>query len=413
MAIFLLFFSRVFALDQLKTTDTLVTTSSSALSAASSTTITLYIGDNLSGISNPVKSIFLTVSGVYTGGGTLALGLNGNSATTKTFTLPSVAAPTPFELIYKDPANTINPTSAGSYTYTLNITPSGIIIYDFGASMSETHRYTPPTCPDGSSANQKLKTTDTLVTTSSSALSAASSTTITLYIGDNLSGISNPVKSIFLTVSGVYTGGGTLALGLNGNSATTKTFTLPSVAAPTPFELIYKDPANTINPTSAGSYTYTLNITPSGIIIYDFGASMSETHRYQPPSCGGGYAISGQLTSAIFDTTGTSTGAAYNAFLWKGVMGIGQGPGKVRFQLATSDSTSGPWSFYGGTTCAVGDWFDPGGPNIPIEIKGSNCITQFNNKRYFRYQVQICSLDCVSAGNSTPRVDDLIVNWAP
>lgn len=137
---------------------------------------------------------------------------------------------------------------------------------------------------------------------------------------------------------------------------------------------------------------------------------MSETHKYKPATCGG-MPILGDLVSAGFDSTAAS-GAGYNSVLWKGTLGTG-GTGRVRFQFAASDSSTGPWNYIGGATCAGGDWFDSGAPDTSVELKGSTCQTEWNNKRYFRYKIRICSNDCSSAGTYTPTVNDVIVNWAP
>lgn len=413
----------VLAADQVKSTDLLVTTSEIAVSSATTSTFTLYVGDNLAGVSSPVKSLYFVVSGVYTGGGTAAIALNADSATTKTFTLPTVSSPTPFEFLYKDPTNSIAPTSAGSYSYTLTTTPSGVTLFGLAVKMSETHRFVPASCADGSSANEKVKTNEFLVAYRDTALSAATTTGFSFYIGDNLSGISTPLKSLEFVASGVYTGSGTLALSLNGDSATTKTFTLPSVSTPTHFDLIYKDPTNSISPTSAGTYSHTLTATPSGVTLYGFNVELHETHRYKPPTCGG-MPVKGELYSAVFETTSTSTGPSYNAILWKGALG---GPstnqGHVRFQLAASDCangatnyptcSTGTWAFVGGATCSSVDWFDPGAADTSVDLQSSSCIAEWSNKRYFRYAVEICSDDCTSAGSYTPRVDDIIVNWSP
>jgi hypothetical protein len=99
--------------------------------------------------------------------------------------------------------------------------------------------------------------------------------------------------------------------------------------------------------------------------------------------------------------------------MWKGSLGgVGLNEGKVRFQLAASSASTGPWSYFGGSTCGSSDWFDPLASETPIELKGSSCLSQWNNKRYFKYRIQICSNDCVSAGSNTPTVDDVIVNWS-
>ncbi len=132
---------------------------------------------------------------------------------------------------------------------------------------------------------------------------------------------------------------------------------------------------------------------------------------WRKPSVAVGYPAYGELTSIIFDSTGVADGPAYNSIMWRGLLG---GPsfdqGKVRFQVAASDNSGGPWT-YVGSSCAGGasDWYDMN-PDIPIEL---NCFSSFNNKRYFRYKVQICSTDCSTGGTYTPTVNDIIINWSP
>ena len=122
-------------------------------------------------------------------------------------------------------------------------------------------------------------------------------------------------------------------------------------------------------------------------------------------------AATSTLTSSIFNT-GIVGGVAYNSIMWKGTLGAGS-TGKVRFQLAASNSSTGPWNYIGGNTCGALDWFDPLGPNTPIELKGATCVSSWNNMQYFRYKIQMCSNDCVTAGANTPTVNDVTVNWAP
>ncbi|MEK9154829.1 MAG: hypothetical protein AAB596_02065 [Patescibacteria group bacterium] len=408
---FLIFLTAIKALavDQIKSTEFFVSSSESQISSATSTDFTIYIGDNLAGVSNPVKSAYFEVSGVYTGSGSLELKIDNDTATSKTFSLPNVGAtPTPYEIIYKDDTNKINPSSAGSYNYTLNIIPTGITISGLGAEMKLTHRYVPPSCPDGQPTNEKIKSTEFFVSSSESQISSATSTDFTIYIGDNLAGVSNPVKSAYFEVSGVYTGSGSLELKIDNDTATSKTFSLPNVGAtPTPYEIIYKDDTNKINPSSAGSYNYTLNIIPTGITISGLGAEMKLTHRYKPPNCGGGYPATGDLISLVFDTG--IEGAAYNSVMFKGTKPVNT---KVRFQFATSNNSGGPWSYIGGATCAVGDWYDVPNVDSPVEI---TCApSSHNNQRYFRYKIQLCSAsDCSSGGSDTPSVTDVVVSWSP
>src|SRR3989344_3877081 len=191
----------VLAANQVKTTETLITSGDSSVSSATSSLFSLYIGDNLTGVSSPVKSAQVAVSGVYTGNGTIAVQVD--SGTTQTFALANVGStPTPFEVLY-DASTTISTlTSAGTYTYTLHATPSGVTIYGFSAKLVETHRYKPPACGGGNPDNEKIKTTETFITSGDGAVSSATSSAFSLYIGDNLSGVSNPVKSAQVPVSG-------------------------------------------------------------------------------------------------------------------------------------------------------------------------------------------------------------------
>jgi hypothetical protein len=127
----------------------------------------------------------------------------------------------------------------------------------------------------------------------------------------------------------------------------------------------------------------------------------------------GALPVSGILVSGVFDTTGSIDGVAFNSILWNGTT---IGTGGVRFQLATADMSTGPWNYYGGSsgTCNAGDWFDSGAMNTPVEFKGTGCAGYFNNRRYYRYKIQICSAaNCTDVGGTSPVVNTIIVNWSP
>ncbi len=164
-----------------------------------------------------------------------------------------------------------------------------------------------------------------------------------------------------------------------------------------------------------------------GSISAAINAHVGNTTAYPTKICGmavgGGVAnkaATSTLTSSIFDT-GITLGAGYNSIMWKGTLGTGS-TGKVRFQFAASNCTNGAtnaptcstgaWEYYGesGGTCGALAWFDTTGPDSVVELR---CPAQFNNKRYFRYKVQLCSDDCVTAGPNTPTVTDIITSWAP
>ena len=414
----ILFAAQVWAVDQMKTQEFFVgdTSNGGAVSTATNQTFNLYIGDNITGISNAVKSAYFSISGVYTNSGnpTLQLQINSNASSTKTFTFPAVSNPTPFHIFYPDSAGIINPVSGGSYSYTLNITPANMTIYGLGSKLVATNQFTPPACPDGQPTNEKVKTLEYLVMSTSSAVSAQVDSPFSVYIGDNIVNVTSSMKSDYFLISGLYTGGaGSIQFQLN--SANSQTFTLPAVSGPTPFEILYPDSTGVINPTTPGSYSYTLSTIPSGVTIYGLAAKAQLTFRYKPASCSNGYPISGDLVSPEFDTTATSSASpAYNSIKWTGNLGgPSQDQGNVRFQFAASASSSGPFNFIGGPPCPIGDWFSAATttlPNAPVEL---NCPANYNNLRYFEYKIRVCSNDCSASGNYTPTVTGVIVNWSP
>ncbi|MGC9046982.1 MAG: hypothetical protein ACP5IC_02620 [Minisyncoccia bacterium] len=115
--------------------------------------------------------------------------------------------------------------------------------------------------------------------------------------------------------------------------------------------------------------------------------------------------ISGYLISEPFDM---QTQGALNGITWQGLQPNGT---CVRFQLAVSDSPTGPWVFYGPgqqQTTYFGDC--PGlGPGYTIPIQQSDRLW-ISNYRYVVYKVYLFSnLD----QTSSPRVDNIILNWSP
>ncbi|PIS05230.1 MAG: hypothetical protein COT81_02350, partial [Candidatus Buchananbacteria bacterium CG10_big_fil_rev_8_21_14_0_10_42_9] len=98
----------------------------------------------------------------------------------------------------------------------------------------------------------------------------------------------------------------------------------------------------------------------------------------------------------------------YNSILWTGATN----GGRVQFQIATSNSAGGPWTYRGGSDCGTSSWYNASGlsPNTAQEI---GCYTYHNNKRYFRYKARLCSDDCSSAGTASPQVESVIISWSP
>jgi len=264
----------------------------------------------------------------------------------------------------------------------------------------------------GTLAANQIKTTETFIVDSEVSVNALLSQPFSFYLGDDLSGLTDPVKSAHVAVSGVYTGNGTLEVQLDANPA--QQFTLANVGAtPTPFEILY-NATGQINPQSAGTYAYTLHLTPAGVTVYGLGAKLVETHRYKPPPCGG-FSPTGYIESDTFDT-GITDGAAYNSLLWNGALGgAGQNVGHVQLQIATSNSSAGPWNatdFKGpGPLCDNTAYYESAA-GTPMEI--DLACASMQNKQYFKYKIRICSAnDCTSAGATTPTVTDVIINWSP
>ena len=108
----------------------------------------------------------------------------------------------------------------------------------------------------------------------------------------------------------------------------------------------------------------------------------------------------GTLDSSVYDT-GVPSGAQLNSTLWHGNQPADT---YVRFQFATSNATSGPWTFVGndGTTNTYYE--------ISKDISSRLNYTAHNNKRYFRYRVMLVSNQ---SQTQTPRVDEVIISWSP
>lgn len=107
----------------------------------------------------------------------------------------------------------------------------------------------------------------------------------------------------------------------------------------------------------------------------------------------------GELISSILDT-GVPVNAGFNSLLWQGSLGTS---GAVKFQIAFSDSFSGPWNYYGPTSDA--DWYQPN-PDVSISFPTVGLASP-QNKRYIRYKVNLFTT------NISPQINDIIINWSP
>jgi hypothetical protein len=106
------------------------------------------------------------------------------------------------------------------------------------------------------------------------------------------------------------------------------------------------------------------------------------------------------LTSSIFDT-GVSGGAAINSIMWQGVKPEGT---VVKFQISSSNSSGGPWSYLGPDGSDT-TYYAPSDANIPVQIN----LAYHNNHRYFKYKV---FLETDIGKTQTPRIDNIIIGWS-
>ncbi len=405
------FYYSVLAGDQIKSNTFLVGTGTQtgAISSQTDLPVAFYLGNDLTGVASPVKKAVFRVSFSYNGTGSVQFKIDSDSATAKSFTL-NTNRQSQAELIYKDDTGKMDVSSAGNYSHILNVIPSGVSLSNLSVQLDTTYQFAPNSCVDGSSNNQKVKTTEFYVGQINDTMGATAAMPFSVYIGDNLTGVTNPVKSVYFLVTGVYAASGSGTLSLNTNSGPTKSFTLENTSGPANFNIVYKDDSGAINPVTAGSYSYNLNLSQTNLTITNLSVKAILTHQYKPVSCGVTYPPYGDLVSATYDSTANTDGAAYNSIMWKGKLGgASLDKGQVLFQMAASDSTSGPWNYVGGLTCGSGDWFSTVAGS-PTQV---NCFSSLNNKRYFKYKIRICSDDCVISGNSTPTVDDVVVNYSP
>lgn len=106
------------------------------------------------------------------------------------------------------------------------------------------------------------------------------------------------------------------------------------------------------------------------------------------------------LDSTTYDT-GSTKGAQLNSVLWHGTLPSGTA---VRFQFAVSNSSSGPWNFMG--TDGTANTYYSTGPDSSLGLD----YNLFSNMRYFRYRIILSSN---LAQTTSPKVDEVLINWSP
>jgi hypothetical protein len=149
-----------------------------------------------------------------------------------------------------------------------------------------------------------------------------------------------------------------------------------------------------------GNKNYILYVRNDNFDTTNLNAKLILTYKYTKNT--GNLPVSGFVISSAYDTL-IVQGAGFNSIMWNGNLN----GGKVRLQLATSDSALGPWNFKG-PDCNSSAYYE-NDANVPNKIK---CLDH-NNQRYFRYKIILCSNNCVGAGSSNPNVNSVIVNWSP
>lgn len=108
----------------------------------------------------------------------------------------------------------------------------------------------------------------------------------------------------------------------------------------------------------------------------------------------------GNLESIIYDTQ-LANGAIFNSLIWQGKLN----DGVVKFQLACSNSKTGPWTYLG-PNLTSSDYYQPSGPDTPVSITRTG-TGACQNQRYVRYKVFLEPYN----GNS-PIVNQITINYS-
>lgn len=261
-------------------------------------------------------------------------------------------------------------------------------------------------------------------------LSSTVDESFSFYIADPI----DEVRSAFIEIKGVSIPIASFTLGVTVNNSATPgaydaTYTINATGRPTSFKInhdvtnYFKNPLGG-NVRTAGNYTKYIHLNTNSD-IYLVGAKLIITYSWvKPPAVTGAYKPYGDLISSTFDT-GSASGAAFNSIIWKGNEPVGT---KVKLQIAASNCQNGATN---SPTCTAGVWGASGSDYVgsddincsasfywePDENTAQDvrkCYSYLNNKRYFRYKVKLCSsADCATSGDTTPRVDDVVINFSP
>ncbi len=118
--------------------------------------------------------------------------------------------------------------------------------------------------------------------------------------------------------------------------------------------------------------------------------------------------ITALLDSSVFDTG--ITNAVLTSVSWQGSQPSGT---SVDFQIATSTSASGPWTYYGPSSTS--DYYGGECPTFGISNPGAGadksiCVNKNLNKdfRYVRYRMRLQS---DTSQTLTPQINDVVLNF--
>lgn len=371
----------------------------------------------------PIKS-YVTVEGLYKGGGSVFVYFDGNEKSGEVFDLPDGGDVQNLQIVLGDKLKILESNTAGTFNHQLYIRPQGVIISSVSIHVTNTYsRDVGNKCEEGDPSTVKSKTVQFWVANETK-ISGSQMYTINYGLNDDLLGINNPIISSYVEVVGMYDTGGNVDIYFNNKNIDGVTHELPTPDTYKEVVLLSKDVRDLLQSQSGSDFTLPLHIETDGLDFANVSAKFVVTYKYHPMKAGcSGLPPTGEFTSPVLDT-GSQKGVAYNSITWKGVLGGElKDTGHVRFQLATSPCTNGAsnyptcsigsWDYVGGKTCSNTDWFDSISPDKPIDLFSTGCSDKLDNKQYYRYKIQLCSEDCVISGKTTPLVDEVYVSWSP
>lgn len=155
-------------------------------------------------------------------------------------------------------------------------------------------------------------------------------------------------------------------------------------------------PATISSVTSFDLSGYILGLSANCSFIYAASASNNEELIIISTGVTDCYATSGQLESSTFDTGATNV--TYNWLAWSGSQPVNT---TIRFQLATSNNSNGPWNYVG-----------PDGSSSSYYTTAAKEFINYNNhlnQRYFRYKLFLNSQSDFQA----PALEEFILSYSP